>query len=61
MKDPKELQSSIDGMYKWAHDWRMDFNSKKCKVVQLGFNNTRSVYVRPHAEFATSARMVAML
>ena len=28
----------------WAHDWKMQFNESKCKVVHIGKNNSRYEY-----------------
>ena len=31
-------------MYEWSQKWQMSFNSKKCKVVHIGHNNSRTSY-----------------
>ena len=29
----------------WAHDWKMQFNESKCKVVHIKKNNSRYEYL----------------
>ena len=38
------LQQDINNMVKWASDWEMAFNSKKCKVLHYGRGNKRHKY-----------------
>ena len=41
----EELQEALDRMTAWAETWGMEFNVKKCKVMHLGHNNKKQVYV----------------
>ena len=35
----KELKEALDGLCRWAIKWGMEFNVKKCKVMQFGRKN----------------------
>lgn len=35
-KHPNTIQSDVDTLLKWATDWGMSFNSKKCVHMQIG-------------------------
>ena len=39
-----ELQCTIDRLEKWSEDWQMLFNSEKCHILHLGFNNRKLEY-----------------
>jgi Reverse transcriptase (RNA-dependent DNA polymerase) len=38
-QDQKPLQDALDNLTKWADEWGMDLNIKKCKVVRFGRTN----------------------
>lgn len=42
----RELQEDLDKIDKWSKEWKMDFNTKKCHVMEMG-RSTR----RPHWEY----------
>ena len=42
--DVVRLQNDLDSFVKWAQDWRMQFNTEKCKVMQVGHNNIQYPY-----------------
>ena len=42
--DREALQSSLNALSQWAHDWKMQFNESKCKVLHIGKNNPRYEY-----------------
>ncbi len=29
------LQKDLNKIYKWSQEWEMEFNAKKCKVVEM--------------------------
>ena len=43
--DREALQSSLNALTQWAHDWKMQLNESKCKVVHIGKNNSRYKYL----------------
>ena len=43
-REREDLQQALDQLSEWADTWGMAFNIKKCKVMHLGFNNTKHVY-----------------
>ena len=43
-EDASKLQKIIDELYKWAEEWGMTFNIKKCKVMHVGHKNPREEY-----------------
>ena len=40
----EKLQAALTELCKWAEDWGMAFNVKKCKVMHFGHNNPGSIY-----------------
>ena len=36
-----ELQGDIDNIYEWSIKWKLDFNAKKCHVIELGKSKRR--------------------
>jgi hypothetical protein len=38
------LQQALDNLCRWAEEWGMEFNIKKCKVKNVGFNNLGYTY-----------------
>ena len=34
--DYRELQDDIDKIDEWRKRWKLDFNAKKCHVIELG-------------------------
>ena len=43
-EDRDKLQRAIDLLCKWAENWGMSFNTKKCKVMHVGRKNKRYEY-----------------
>ena len=43
-EDANHMQQVIDELSKWAVDWEMAFNVKKCKVMHVGQKNPRMEY-----------------
>jgi ribonucleases P/MRP protein subunit RPP40 len=43
-QDQKILQDALDNLTRWADEWGMDFNIKKCKIVHFGRTNNRFEY-----------------
>lgn len=43
-EDAERLQRIIDELSKWAKEWAMTFNVKKCKVMHVGNKNPRKKY-----------------
>ena len=35
-KDCEELQNYINKKYEWSKTWKMEFNAKKCHVLEMG-------------------------
>jgi ribonucleases P/MRP protein subunit RPP40 len=42
--DRKELQQTLDNLCAWAHNWGMQFNESKCRVMHLGNQNPKYEY-----------------
>jgi len=38
------LQKDIDRLIQWSHDWQMEFNVEKCKVMHIGGKNKKFDY-----------------
>ena len=38
------IQNDLNKLIGWADKWQMDFNSKKCKVLHLGYSNKEFSY-----------------
>ena len=41
---PQSIQSDIDELQVWTHDWLLQFNVGKCCVLHLGPNNPMANY-----------------
>jgi len=37
--DAISLQKDLDKLFQWAREWQMEFNMKKCKVMNMGKKN----------------------
>ena len=35
-KNCEELQNDINKIYEWSKTWKMEFNAKKCHVLEMG-------------------------
>ena len=35
-RDCEELQGDLDKIYEWSRKWEMEFNAKKCHVLEMG-------------------------
>ena len=44
IKDAEEMQRNLERFCQWAQKWKMEFNTKKCKVMHFGARNPRYVY-----------------
>jgi hypothetical protein len=45
LKGIEEMQAALDQLSSWADTWGMAFNVKKCKVMHVGHNNEKNVYM----------------
>ena len=43
-QDAAALQETLANLERWADQWCMSFNVKKCKVMHVGRNNNRNAY-----------------
>jgi len=34
------LQQDLNTLFEWSHNWHMEFNTQKCKVMRIGRSNT---------------------
>ena len=41
MNDCRKLQEDLDKVGEWSKNWKMEFNSKKCKVMEFGRSKNR--------------------
>ena len=41
-KDCEELQNDINKISEWSKTWQMEFNTKKCDVLEMGKSGMRS-------------------
>ena len=39
--DCKELQTDIDKIHAWSQRWKLEFNAKKCHVLEIGKSKNR--------------------
>ena len=39
--DCEELQRDIDKIYEWSKRWKLEFNTKKCHVMEMGKSKRR--------------------
>ena len=42
--DYMELQRDIDKIYEWSKRWKLEFNAKKCHVMEMGKSQTRPTW-----------------
>ena len=42
--DRATIQADIDRLSEWAEKWQLKFNTSKCSVMHLGYNNPETVY-----------------
>ena len=40
-EDCLELQRDIDKIWEWSKKWKLEFNAKKCHVMEIGRSNRR--------------------
>ena len=40
-EDCKELQRDIDKIHEWSQRWKLEFNAKKCRVLEIGKSRRR--------------------
>ncbi len=43
-QEANELQEDLHRIMKWSEEWQMLFNTGKCKVMHVGFNNPKRCY-----------------
>ena len=53
----QKLQSDLNKLSSWAHDWQMRFNLDKCKIMHLGHNNKGREYSMQDYENDTPKRV----
>ena len=39
-----KLQKDLNELHTWANKWKMSFNTSKCRVMHLGYGNTKHEY-----------------
>ena len=44
LDDAEILKNDIVKLQNWTHDWQMEFNSDKCKVMHIGRKSLNSEY-----------------
>ena len=42
--DCMELQRDIDKIHEWSKRWKLEFNAKKCHVMEMGKSKTRPTW-----------------
>ena len=42
--DCMDMQRDIDKIYEWRQKWKLDFNAKKCHVLEMGKSLRRPVW-----------------
>ena len=52
--DFEHLQRDLDTLHEWSVDWQMNFNTDKCKVLQIGKTNTNVKYKLGNTEIENS-------
>jgi hypothetical protein len=40
-EDHQKLQNDLTNLEKWSQNWLLRFNTKKCKVMHLGYHNSK--------------------
>ena len=53
-EDRKKLQEALDELGRWATDWGMAFNVKKCKVMHIGNKNPNHQYSMGNQQLETT-------
>ena len=43
-QEGQKLQKDLDGVCEWAEDWKMMFNTEKCKVIHYGKSSINFKY-----------------
>ena len=43
-EDAERMQKNLDRLSEWAREWKMEFNTGKCKVMHVGLNNGEYKY-----------------
>ena len=43
-EDCKELQKDIDKIHEWSLKWKLEFNAKKCHVMEMGKSKRRPIW-----------------
>ncbi len=44
-RDCEELQNDVDKIFKWSKTWEMEFNIKKCHVLEMGVSKIRPTWI----------------
>ena len=44
LEDAEEMQRNLNRLCLWAEKWKLEFNTKKCKVMHFGAKSLRYVY-----------------
>ena len=39
-----EMQNNLNKLLEWGQTWQMNYNTEKCKVLHLGYRNTKANY-----------------
>jgi hypothetical protein len=39
------IKEDLSKLYEWTERWQMKFNADKCKVMHLGKNNKKGIYL----------------
>ena len=50
VEDAVTLQKDLNSLHEWATDWQMNFNTDKCAVMHVGYNNRCNQYKLGNAE-----------
>src|SRR5207245_5221839 len=40
----QKLRDDLTKLGNWVNDWQMSFNTEKCSVIHLGYNNLKHKY-----------------
>jgi hypothetical protein len=43
-QDVEKLRGDLNKLFEWSVEWQMMFNTDKCTVMHLGFNNKEAEY-----------------
>ncbi len=44
MDDCKQLQEDLTNLQQWSNKWQLRFNAAKCKVMHIGYHNSKHIY-----------------